>query len=493
MIAPRSFCVFSTTRTMPLGWALLAAAGVLVLAPAPARADEPYAPKEPRLLSESAEVTSVVDAFDDDDPFDLHVMVSFEQKWKSAKIRRETSLAQPGLSTGGFVPATENVASYSQALSLVNLGVDIGIFKDFGLIFRAPIIVADQRELGDLAGSTKNPQRLLDTTGDPIFSVPFKSPTRAGIDYLSLGLAMAPLNQQRDPSKPTWLIGLDWRFGVGSSLHACDATAGGPGVRCPDHANPGVNRDPGISRAMWGLNAHTMISRRFGYVEPYTGFGFLAELPQERGDYGAGTNLRGALLNHPPFVGSLTMGVEVIPWEHRENFQRLVADLQIQGIYHSEGREYSELFDALGSTTARTLSSPNPAAFTDGPNGSSVADPSSTRVYFTGITDQKAYGAFKGQAGLTWQAGEYVKLSSGLSLEYAQSHLITGADPCNPNTDKTLGTSGPCRSANPNVAQQWVTGIPNPNHRPTIDVPGRRFTVDDSMIVGFWVSGTLMF
>jgi hypothetical protein len=471
-------------------WATLASAVALGIAPSQARADEPYSPKEPRLLSESAEVTSVVDAFDDDDPFDFHVFAAFEQRWKSAKIRRETSLAQPGLSTGGFVPATENVASYSQSLSIVNLGVDVGIFKDFGLVFRAPIIVADQREMGDLAGSSRNPQRLMDTTGDPIFTVPFKSPTRAGIDYMSLGLRLAPLNQQRDRSKPTWMLGLDWRFGVGSSLHACDATPGRAAPACPDHANPGINRDPGISRGMWGLEAHTMISRRFGYVEPYTGFAFLAEFPQERGDYGTTNNLRGSLLNHPPLVGSLTIGMEVIPWEHRENFQRLVGDFRIQGIYHSEGREYSELFDALGSTNARTLTSANPATYTDGPNNSSVADPASTRVYFTGITDQKAYGSFKGQAGLTWQAGEFLKLSSGLSLEYAQSHMITGADPCNPNVDKTLGTSGPCRSVG---TTQVVTGVPNPNHRDTIDIPGHRFSVDDSLIIGFWINGTLMF
>ena len=436
-------------------------------------------------------MTSVVDAFDDDDPFDLHIYAAFEQRWKSAKIRRETSLAQPGLSTGGFVPATENVASYSQSLSVVNLGVDVGIFKDFGLVFRAPIIVADQRSLGDLEGSSKNPQRLMDPTGDPLFTVPFKSPTRAGIDYLSLGLRAAPLNQQRDPSKPTWMLGLDWRFAVGSSLHACDATTGNT-PRCPDHANPGANRDPGISRGMWGLEAHTMISRRFGYVEPYTGLAFLAEFPQERGDFGANSNLRGALLNHPPLVGTLTIGMEVVPWEHRENYQRLVADFRVQGTYHSEGREYSELYDALGSTTARTLSSPNPATYTDGPNGSSIADPSSTRVWFNGITDQKAYGSFRGSAGITWQASEFLKFSGGLSIDYAQSHAITGSDPCNPNTDKTLGTSGPCRS-NPAAGQSVVTGIPNPNHRDTIDLPGRRFVVDDALTIGLWVSGTLMF
>ena len=97
----------------------LACAGALAVLASPllartARADEPVAPGEPRLMSETAEVTSVVDAFDEDDPFDLNLMLGFEQTWKNTNIRRETNLSQPGLSTGGFVAATENIASYNQ-------------------------------------------------------------------------------------------------------------------------------------------------------------------------------------------------------------------------------------------------------------------------------------------------------------------------------------------------------------------------------------------
>src|SRR5581483_359460 len=143
-------------------------------------ADEPISESEPRLLDETGEITTVVDAFDRGDPFDFHVFAGFEQRWKNAKIRRETGLAQPGLSTGGFTASTENVAAYSQSQSIIHVGADVGLFRDLALVFRVPIIVADSRELGDLDGSSKNPQRLLDPNGDPLFTVPFKSPTRSG-------------------------------------------------------------------------------------------------------------------------------------------------------------------------------------------------------------------------------------------------------------------------------------------------------------------------
>ena len=84
-------------------------------------ADEPVAAREPRMMSETAEITSVVDAFDEDDPFDLNLVLGFSQSWKHASIRRETHIAQPGLETGGFVPATENIASYSSSMSIAEL------------------------------------------------------------------------------------------------------------------------------------------------------------------------------------------------------------------------------------------------------------------------------------------------------------------------------------------------------------------------------------
>src|SRR5512140_134543 len=224
----------------------------LAALPARARADEPVTANEPRLMSETAEVTSVVDAFDKDDPFDLHLSLGFRQSWKHSNIRRETSLFQPGLSTGGFVARTENVASYSQSTSILDIGADIGIFRDLGLTFRLPLILSDTRQLDDLDGSSNNPQRLADPAGGgQLFTVPFKSPSRSGVDFFSLGLDYAILNQQRDFTKPTWVVGVEGRFAVGSRLHACNDAGydvpdpATPGktvhVKCPDPAHPSVD------------------------------------------------------------------------------------------------------------------------------------------------------------------------------------------------------------------------------------------------------------
>ncbi len=459
----------------------------------PARADEPVSAKEPRLLQETGENTTVIDAFDKDDPFDANLLLTFRQQWKSANIRRESSLAQGGLSTGGFVAANENVAKYRQSISTLEVGADIGLFRDLALSLRLPIILADSRELSDLDGSAANPQRLQDPAGDQLFGVPFKSPTRSGLDQLGFALNYAILNQMRESAMPTWVIGVESRFAIGPRLHACNEN--GP-VKCPDPANPSApSREPGISRGMTTLAAHTIFSRRFGYLEPYLGFRMQVELPQSNSDFGATSDVKGTLLSRPPVLGTLTVGTEVFPWENREAFQRVGLDFKLRGTYHSPGREYSELFDALGSSQARSLRSPNPGAFRGSDGGASVVDPNAAKVFFTGITDQQAYSAFGASMGVTWQAGEYVKFSGGLGITYAQSHLITAADACNPDLKGDAGASGPCRANTPGTpaGSGTPTGIPNPNHRQVIDLPGRRFSVDDTTIVDLWVSGVVMF
>jgi len=450
-----------------------------------ARADEPIAASEPRLLNETAEVTTVADAFDRDNPFDLYIYAAFVQQWKRADIHRETELNQPGLSTGGFVANTENVARFSEDTSILDVGAEIGLFHDLALTFRMPVILSDSRELGDLDGSSSNPQRLMDPTGAALFSVPFKSPTRSGIDYIAVGLDWAVANQQRDRTKPTWVIGVEGRFGIGDPLHACNATSGTNVCPVPsNHAD--TSRSPGVSRAMYSVDARTIISKRYGYVEPYTGFEALFSFPRSDSDMGTAVNpqdIKGALVTLPPIIGTFTLGMEWIPWERREAFQRLLFDVKVQGIYNSPGRDYSELFDALGSSNAPTLTQPNAGAYTNG-----VADKTTPPVYFTGITDQAAYGAFAAQASVVWQAGEYVKFAVGGGVRFNESHVITAADPCNPGVTATTSTAGPCVT---NTGQ--VTGIPDPNYRAILDTPGRRFSVDNTVIGNFNVSATVMF
>ncbi len=489
------------TRRLGIG---IVAVLLLLGVPRPASADEPVGAREPRLMSETSEITTVADAFDKDDPFDLNLILGFQQSWKSAKIRRETQLPQAGLygppgEQAGFLPATENVASYSSSMSTLLLGADVGIYKDLALILRLPVILSWAQSLGDLNGSAaQTPFTLADPQGGgQLFSVPFTSPTRSGIDYFSAGLDWAIYNQQRDDTKPTWIIGIEGRFPVGSRLHACNQNPASGMAQCPDPSRgvmptpSSASRDPGISRGFYSIVGKTIWSRRFGYVEPYSGFWVQADFPTSDSDFGK-WNPDSNLSRTPPLLGSFALGLEAVPYEHREQFQRLSADFRFRGTYHSPGRDYTELFDALGSTSASSLRQPNYASYTSGPGGvpPSVVDTSSDQVYFSGVTETQAFGSFTFGSSATWQAGEYIKFRLGADFTYVQSHLITAADTCNPNFGgSSAAMAGPCV----NQLTGTVNGVPNPDHRDIIDNPGHRFSVDDTTAVDLWVMGIVMF
>ena len=117
------------------------------------------------------------------------------------------------------------------------------------------------------------------------------------------------------------------------------------------------------------------------------------------------------------------------------------------------------------------------------------ADQNAEQVYFAGITEAQAYGSFTLSGAATWQAGEYIKFSVGTALTYSQPHLVTAADTCNPNSS-TVATAGPCTGT---FQGATVQGVPNPDHRDSIDLPGRRFSVDDTTIIDLWVQGVVMF
>jgi hypothetical protein len=440
-------------------------------------------------MRETAEVTSVADAFDDGDLFDLHLSLTFHQRVKTANIRRETTSAAAGLSTGGFT-ASQDIARFTQATSMAIVGADIGIWKDLAAVVRLPIILSDTRELGDLNGSQNDPNRLLAPSGAPLFTVPFSSPNRSGLDFIEAGLDYGIFNQQRNPNLPTWVVGLRGRFGIGPPLRPCFDKAPAGGVRCPSPNNPLEDGSPGITRAMNGLVAQTMFSHRSGDFEPFLGLDILAEFPQNRGVYGESNTTEGALLNRPPVRGTIHMGVEYIPWQRKDQFRRLVLQARVFGTYVSPGRDYSELFDALGTSQEPSLRQPNPGDYTRGPDGSSVADTSKPSVYFGGVTDMQAHAVFGGRIGVVWQAGEYIKFGGAFGLAFAQNHLITAADACNPNFADQLDRTGPCRSQSPLTP---ITGIPNPNHRTVIDTPGGRFSADGTTIYDFALNGTLMF
>lgn len=480
-----------------------------------AHAEEPLRVTEPHVLRQPAEVVDVIDAFDDGDAFDLTLSLGFQQSWKSSRITRETSITQAGLSSGDYTASTLNVAQYSEATTRLLTRADIGVFKDVALFMRLPIIISNDRKLEGVDGSeTRQGVALQGYPGETLFRLPFSSPTRSGIEYFAVGLDVNLMNQWRDSTKPTWLFGVEGRFNVSEPMHACnDAPASGR-VSCADPGDLNQNgvagessleadnftgrRNAGVSRGTTGLAFHTIMSKRIKYIEPYAGITGLFEFQNENSDFGK-TDIEGALVNHPPFEGTLLMGLAVMPWEELDEFRRLELDFRFAGTYRSEGRDYTELFDALGSSPAASMREPRYSKYkaNSGSNADtvpSVVDEQSTKIYMTGITDVQPYGLYTLSTQATWMVNKLLKFNLGLGYTFVQGHLLTYDQPCNPNLKRELGDAGPCRNVGDTSASGFsVTGIPNANYREVINTPGRRFRVDSSDMVDLWLSAALMF
>ena len=236
-----------------------------------------------------------------------------------------------------------------------------------------------------------------------------------------------------------------------------------------------TGRTRGETRGTNGLRVETRASWRTGYIEPYGGLLFQIEWPvnAERFFLPAG-NINGFINDKPPIIGQLTGGLAIIPWEDRAQFQRFTIDVRFSGRYISEGRDYSPLFDALGTSQNRYLTEPQL-------EGVPTMGADLRAVPFFGLTDVQSHAELGARVGLEMRAASFLRLQLGFGLWYVSPYIITYADACNPNFEPPTASDprrGTCRR-----------GIINPHHRPVLGLPGQQFRVDEQIRVN--VSGAV--
>jgi hypothetical protein len=478
---------------------------------------EPRSLTEPDVLEQPAHATNVVDAFDAGRGIDLHFSLGYQHTWKRAALLRETQSADvnPAAELG---TARFRVADYSEVTSRLNVRADLGLYHDLALIVRVPILLSRS---ATLTGPELPGGALDGAPGQSLFSVPFRSPNRSGVEYLGVGVDWGILNQWRDAAQPTLLLGAEGRFSVSEPMHACGvsraASETDPGeVRCAHLADinrdgasgqspaelapgrteslegnfPAQSRKAGVSRGTTGLELHGMISRRFEQLEPYVGLGVLFELPNSDSDFGDDRAWQKGLGSR----AGVSLGAEIMPWEVVEQFQRLSFDFRFTGTYRSSGRDYSELFDALGGSRAPSYRRPNFAGYLPnadpGVTAPSVVDPDSVRVFPTGITNVEAHGAYALRVLAHWQAGRYVRFDLGGGWALTQRHGVTLGAPCDASRAVDIEHAGPCLTAE---MEPRAIGAPDPSYRPETDEPGHRFIVDTASTLDAWVGATVMF
>jgi hypothetical protein len=405
------------------------------------------------LLSEPIGYTDVADAFDGDDPIDVHVRIGFRSEFRSALIERE--VVDEASADGRVTTRYQDVLQHSGTRNELRLGLEVGLYHDLMLFFAVPLVLSDDQELrpanGESCGNgSQGPCRYLvePTVGmadRPIFPLTrtLSSKPRSGLPEVELGAAWAVTNQYRG-ADATWALRITLGIATGGVKMACTAGEGRP---C----------SPGISDGISWLKLESRWSRRYRYLEPLLGlshrFGWVTSgdalytesAAEEAGDL--------------PTTTDAVVGAAVIPWEDRMRHQRFSIELMGRAAYVSSGRGLSPLFDALGTSLSPHLASSE---------GASRGTP------FTGVTTIGAHGELGLDASLVMKAARYVTFTLGTGLSAQTAHLITGAEDCGPDDPRAMDTT---RASSCNNA--YISSL----YRPVIDAPGQRFRVSDALNV----------
>jgi hypothetical protein len=435
-------------------WATIAAALVLAMAPTGARA---------------ARVTDIVDSFSrpQEEPVDVVIDVEYGYSARRGAILREfRCLAHDQAVVGQFCPDQSRIEDareleVERIRQTLDLRLRLGIWRAAEFWFAVPIVLADQTKLSYAKGVTAQSSTVDPQGSDPppsLFSVPSVGPERSGVGDPSFGIRLAPLSWARDPARATWALDLALTI----------PARGKSGVRRADNRS--------VGQGLWVIDVATAVSARpVRQIEPYAGVGGTLRLPHTNSlfdDYGPTQTLVS------PGHGIHTLvGVEFHPYEDRELERALTIDLGGRLAYTFEGRDYTDLFDALGTSSCDGRDPASPCTLTTFDRGD--IDPATGRPRKTdGITDVEQFGTLSAWLGVRYQPIRWIALGARVDFAYELPHFLTSAD-----AGKDLDGVNQVQASNQNGDNEF-----NPVYSSHIDSLGSRFRTGGIRTVGFSLS-----
>ncbi|MBF5043940.1 hypothetical protein FGE12_16190 [Aggregicoccus sp. 17bor-14] len=388
------------------------------------------------LTAGAAEVTRLASSFEENDPFGLFVDLGFERTQRNASITHETQ--------AGGAPADRAELNFRGVDSRLNIDVKVGLYRDLQLSFRLPVIIQQNQRWDYAAGNTAATSTItnncLNADGtsaapgcQPLYGVPAES-FRGGLGNMTFGLAYAFFNQDRDETKPTWVVAFDYEAPTAALL------------------NPTEDTSDADSRGGVGDRTHkytfsTALSRRIGVAEPY--FRASYTLPYRGpGWYSNCDDPDPSRMAHPencntaawtredtgirmPHEAGVLFGSEFAVWDNPAKQQKVRLDARLIGNYVSSGRYANEL-----SQLAHKL------------------------------LDTQDYLQLGGRVGFYASATDFFQLRLGTGLVYNTAHDLTRAE-----LGKDVNGDG-------KVDSSAGSDELNPDFDFRADLPGRRFRIN---------------
>ncbi|MBX5483496.1 MAG: hypothetical protein IRZ16_16870 [Myxococcaceae bacterium] len=308
------------------------------------------------LAASAAEITRIASSFEPDDPFGMYLNASWVRAQEKMKIVREHH-------QNGDVQEVSELR-YLEVENRIDFDLRIGLWQDLEFRYAIPLVISRDQEWkfasGTDAGNSTIIGNCLQANGElldpgcpengagaqPIFDVPNAS-FRGGWGDMHFGLAYALFNEQKDPSKPMWILGLDYQA---------------PTSALDDPTVPTARDARGeIGERIHRYTIYTALSKRLGVADPYfkvhytqpvkgPGWYSNCDHPDESrmsvpGNCGQGPWTRAETGIKPAYTGGVIFGSEFNAYENRTEHQKIAFDLNVLANYRSEGRYHNELTD----------------------------------------------------------------------------------------------------------------------------------------------------
>ncbi|MFT6629576.1 MAG: hypothetical protein ACJA1R_002854, partial [Flavobacteriales bacterium] len=321
------------------------------------------------------------------------------------------------------------------------------------------------------------------------FEVPSDGKRRSGFGDLVVGFSYAPLDQERNPATSNLRLRLDYQLPSGRVAR-------------------GDNKDvgSGVHEIRFSMAASRVYRE---VVEPYFEFG--AVLPIAGGNsLFAGRN-NNSINQAPGARFDAAIGNEFILFDDPNSGQRYAVLLGVDMGYTIQGRDYSPLFDALGGSSCNGLTAAE-AGFPNGTTGNayrpdpsigadnaacawvvqqpgnviddSLGDRGQWAYAHDGITDIEGFARIGGHVGLDLQFSPYVAFRFATVLRWESPHFLNFADAGRDANQSGVVELSPVTDGGESVER-------NPNYNLTMDPVGRRFRVENSLIIDW--NATLAF
>ncbi|HUJ62007.1 MAG TPA: hypothetical protein VLX92_26055 [Kofleriaceae bacterium] len=398
---------------------------------------------------------------------DRHVVAAIDYSYevdRSQLFREATGDGSPD----GPVPLHKDLV-FHQYKHTITPRLEIGVLTDTWIYGALPIVVAQDRELRldsgvDRSSSSTLEDGLLPMAGfdaqnpnvPPAGDLVFRGPTRHGLDQVHLGIGVAPMNQARDDTKPTWKIGAEARLAIGKVMRF-------------DPMAPGANTAVGYG--VHELKLWTTFDRRIGWAEPWAEFFWQVPLASTGASLFQNPGF-GSTNNDKAQQAGASFGFEAYAVDNADH-NRVSLDLGTKIVAHFEGRDYSELWEVLAYAGDDRVPG-NPLILDSDP-----VTPGVQAKSYPGISNIENYLETTAHAALRAELGPHVRASVIGDVTWISNHYITFAN------------AGVDRNGD-NLINPGTTEI-NPAYVDRIDLVGHRYESMHGLTFAIGVEGMVMF